>query len=134
VGLAPTGKAPPCHGAHGNQTLTKLNTPSFSFQITLDSTGALVSPWEITIGDLANGPGLQTFSISPSQCGDNTTGANGYMATIQCFTGVDNAGTWTGPIPVVGTPAPVPEPPSVALLAGSIGLLGLGWARSVRRR
>ena len=56
------------------------------------------------------------------------------MATIQCFTGVDNAGTWTGPKPVLGAPAPVPEPSSVALLAGSVGLLGLGWARSVRRR
>jgi hypothetical protein len=118
----------------GNQTLTKLNTSSFSFQITLDSSGALVSPWEITIGDISGGPGLQTVSLTPSQCQDNTTGANGYQATIQCFSGVDNAGTWTGPIPVVGAPAPVPEPPSVALLAGSIGLLGLGWARAVRRR
>jgi hypothetical protein len=118
----------------GNQTLTKLNTPSFSFQITLDSAGALVSPWEITIGDLANGPGLQTFSLTPSQCGDNSRGVNRYTATIQCFSGVDNAGMWTGPTPVVGAPAPVAEPPSVALLAGSIGLLGLGWARSFRRR
>jgi hypothetical protein len=110
----------------GNQTLTKLNTSSFSFQVTLDSSGALVSPWEIVIGDLSSGPGLQTFSLTPSQCGDNTTGA-GYMATIQCFTGVDNAGAWTGP-------KPVPEPPSVAMLAGSIALLGLGWGRTVRRR
>ena len=57
----------------GNQTLTKLNTSSFSFQVTLDSSGALVSPWEINIGDLSSGPGLQTFSLTPSQCGDNTT-------------------------------------------------------------
>ncbi len=118
----------------GNQTLTKLNTSSFSFQITLDSSGALVGPWEIDIGNLSSGPGLQTFSLTPSQCGDNTTGANGYMATIQCFSGVDNAGAWTGPKPVLGSPAPVPEPPSVAMLAGSIGLLGLGWGRTVRRR
>ncbi len=41
----------------GNQTLTKLNTSSFSFQVTLDSSGALVSPWEINIGDLSSGPG-----------------------------------------------------------------------------
>lgn len=118
----------------GFQTLTKLNTSSYSFLITLDSSGALVSPWEITIGDINNGPGLQTFSLTPSQCGDNSRGANGYTATIQCFTGVDNAGAWTGPIPVVGSPAPVPEPPSIALIAGSIGLLGLGWAHTVRRR
>jgi PEP-CTERM motif len=112
----------------GNQTLTKLNTSSFSFQITLDSSGALVSPWQITIGDLNNGPGLQTFSLTPDQCADNSRGANGYTATIQCFTGVDNAGTWTGPISV-----PVPEPSSIVLIAGSIGLLGLGWAGAVRR-
>jgi hypothetical protein len=118
----------------GNQTLANLNTSSFSFQITLDSSGALVSPWEITIGDINNGPGLQTFSLTPSQCGDNSRGANGYTATIQCFSGVDNAGAWTGPKPVLGAPTPVPEPPSVAMLAGSIGLLGLGWGRTVRRR
>jgi hypothetical protein len=117
----------------GNQTLTKLNTSSFSFRVTLDSSGALVSPWEIDIGNLSNGPGLQTDSITPSQCADFTRGASGYTDTIQCFSGVDNAGAWTGPKPVLGAPAPVPEPSSVALLAGSIGLLGLGWARSVRR-
>jgi hypothetical protein len=116
----------------GNQALTNLNTSSFSFQITLDSSGALVSPWQITIGDINNGPGLQTFSLTPSQCGDNSRGANGYTATIQCFTGVDNAGTWTGPNRVVGSP--VPEPPSLALLAGGISLLGFGWGYRVRRR
>ena len=54
--------------------------------------------------------------------------------TIQCFSGVENAGTWAGPISVPGGPAAVPEPSAVALLAGSIGLLGLGWTRVVGRR
>ena len=115
----------------GNQTLTNLNS-SGSFTISLDSSDALVGPWEIDIGDLQNGPGLQTFSFSGSQCGDNTRGANGYTATIQCFTGVNNAGTWSGPVAVVGSP--VPEPSSLALLAGALGLLGFGGGAAVRRR
>jgi hypothetical protein len=119
----------------GNQTLTNLNTTNFMFEATFNSTGHLVAPWEITIGDIMNGPGLQTFSLTPDQCRDMTWGANGYQATIECFTGVDNKGTWTGPI-TVPPPPPVPEPPSVALLAGSIGLFGLAWgcAAPVRGR
>jgi len=65
----------------GNQTLTNLNS-SGSFTISLDGSRTLIGPWEIDLGDLQNGPGLQTFSFSGSQCGDNTRGANGYTATI----------------------------------------------------
>jgi hypothetical protein len=72
--------------------------------------------------------------FTASECGDNSRGANGYAATIQCFSGVENAGTWAGPISVPGGPAAVPEPSAVALLAGSIGLRGLGWTRVVGRR
>ena len=115
----------------GNQTLTNLNS-SGSFTISLDGSNALIGPWEIDIGDLSSGPGLQTFSFSGSQCGDNTRGANGYTATIQCFSGVDNAGTWTGPLRVVG--APVPEPSSLVLLTGALGVLGFGGGAAVRRR
>ena len=47
----------------GNQTLTKLNTSSFSFQITLDSSGALVGPWEIDIGNLSAGQDSRHFRL-----------------------------------------------------------------------
>ena len=73
----------------GNQTLTNLNS-SGSFTISLDSSGALVGPWEIDISDPQSE--LETFSFSGSMCGDNTRGP-GYTATIQCFSGVNNAGT-----------------------------------------
>ncbi|MGE0260540.1 MAG: hypothetical protein AB7T18_17485 [Alphaproteobacteria bacterium] len=118
----------------GNQTLTNSNTAAFSFTISLDSSKALVGPWQINIGDTLNGPGLQTFSLTPSQCADTTRGPNGYFATIRCFSGVDNAGTWTGPFAVVGSPAPVPEPSSLGLLTGALGMLGLGGGAVVRRR
>ncbi|HEY1299075.1 MAG TPA: hypothetical protein VGF07_01170 [Stellaceae bacterium] len=109
----------------GNQTLTNLNTPNFTFEATFNSTGKLIGPWDIEIGDTSNGPGMSIFALSADQCNDTTRGANGYFATIQCFPGVDNRGTWTGPISL-GAPPPVPEPPSFALLAGGIVLFGLG--------
>ena len=59
-------------------------------------------------------------------------GLDGYTATIQCFTGVDNAGTWSGPFAVVGSP--VPEPTSLALLTGALGVLGFGGGVAARRR
>ena len=116
----------------GNQTLTNRNTQSFSFEITLDSAGHLVSPWEIDIGNIMSGPGLQTVSLTPDECDDMTWGANGYQATIQCFTGVDNKGTWSGPNEAL-PPPPVPEPSSLPLLAAA-GLAAIGAAGAARRR
>ncbi|HEU0155981.1 MAG TPA: PEP-CTERM sorting domain-containing protein [Stellaceae bacterium] len=116
----------------GNQTLTNLNTSNFSFEVTLDSAGHLVSPWEIDIGNIMSGPGLQTVSLTPDECDDMTWGANGYQATIQCFPGVDNKGTWSGPNQVL-PPPPVPEPSSLLLLAAA-GLAAIGAAGTARRR
>lgn len=102
----------------GNQTLTKKNTSSYSFLVTLDGSGTMIEPWSVTIGDASIGPGFSIFASTPSMCSDTTRGADGYFATIQCFTGVNNAGTWTGPTPVVGTPVPIA--PSLAFFVPAL--------------
>ena len=106
----------------GNQTLTNTNTSSDTFQVTLDSSGTMIEPWNITIGDASSGPGFSIYAYSGSMCGDTTRGADGYYATIQCYSGVNNAGTWTGPSSVVGTPMPIA--PSLAFFVPA--LIGLG--------
>ena len=106
----------------GNQTLTNTNTSSDTFQVTLDSSGTMIEPWNITIGDASSGPGFSIYAYSGSMCADTTRGADGYYATIQCYSGVNNAGTWTGPSSVVGTPMPIA--PSLAFFVPA--LIGLG--------
>ena len=117
----------------GFQTVSNSSTSVFSFTISLDSSGALTGPWLLELGDTVTGPGFLSFSYPTGACGDTTRGAYGYFATIQCSTGVDTAGTWSGSF-VVGSPSPVSEPPSLVLLTGALGLLGFGGSIAVRRR
>ena len=111
----------------GNQTLTNTTTGSYTFDVTFDSSGTMIEPWNITIGNASSGPGFSIYAYTSSMCADTTRGTDGYYATIQCYSGVNNAGTWTGPRPVVGTPVPVA--PSLAFFVPAI--IGL---RAVRRR
>jgi len=72
--------------------------------------------------------------FTASECGDNSRGANGYPAHYPMLFRRRECRHVGRPISVPGGPAAVPEPSAVALLAGSIGLLGLGWTRVVGRR
>lgn len=112
----------------GNQTLTKQNTASYSFIVSLDAGGQLIGPWEITIGYPSSGIGFLTSVIDADQCQDVTRGAGDYLATIQCFSGVNNAGRWTGP---TEDNTPVPVAPALSFFAPA--LLALGAVARRRR-
>ncbi len=120
----------------GNQFLGLTETSVFSFTISLDSSGDLIGPWSISIGDLSDGPGFLTSFNGGDQGLDISRGTS-YEASVSC-TDVEDCithwGRWMGPTTPVGLPppAPVPEPPSLALLTGALGVLGFGVA--VRRR
>lgn len=114
----------------GNQTLTKENTSSYTFLVTLDSAGDMIEPWSISIGNTSSGPGFIIFASTPSMCQDTTRGADGYFATIQCFSSVNNAGTWTGPSTSITSSVPIA--PSLAFFVPALVGLGAIARRSVR--
>jgi hypothetical protein len=102
----------------GSQTLTNINTSSDTFLVTLDSSGTMIEPWSVSIGNTVSGPGLSIFAQSTGTCADTTRGANGYFATIRCNSSVNNAGTWTGPSPVLGSTIPIA--PSLAFFVPAL--------------